>query len=125
VKHLFSFNLLFEILVYTRFNTCAKLFNKVIMKKISESEIEKYFCWVVEMNAGKTWKFKSPAQRGVADRIACLPNGGTWFVELKTKGGKLSELQKMFGQQMQYLNQRYAVLWTHEQIDAWLVKVKT
>jgi ribosomal protein S6 len=95
------------------------------MKKISESEIEKYFCWVVEMNGGKTWKFKSPAQRGVADRIACLPNGNVYMVELKTKGGKLSELQKLFAKEMGRLNVPYECLWTMEQIDAWLVKVKT
>jgi len=89
------------------------------MKKIRESDIEKYFCWTVEMIGGKTWKFKSPAQRGVADRIACLPDGSTWFVELKTKGGRLAPLQKMFLAELESLNQKHAVLWTHEHIDQW------
>jgi hypothetical protein len=53
----------------------------------------------------------------VADRIACLPDGSTWFVELKTKGGKLSELQKVFAADMARLNQRYVCLWTKEQVD--------
>ena len=106
--------------MYTKNKCCAKLFDGVKMKKIRESEIESYFCWVVEVNGGKTWKFQSPAQRGVADRIACLPNGQTWFVELKTKGGRLAPLQKMFGEDMVRLNQRYAVLWTTEQIDNWI-----
>jgi hypothetical protein len=60
-----------------------------------ERDIEKYFKWVVEVNGGKTYKFTSPAHRGVADRIACMSDGTTWFVELKTKGGRLSELQKL------------------------------
>jgi len=106
--------------VYTRFKTCAKLFDVVKMKKIRESDIEKYFCWAVEMIGGKTWKFKSPAQRGVADRIACLPDGSTWFVELKTKGGRLAPLQKMFASEMDALHQKHAVLWTYEQIDQWI-----
>ena len=85
-----------------------------------ERDIEKHFKWVVDVNGGKTFKFTSPTQRGVPDRIACLPNGQTWFVELKTKGGRLSELQKLFAQEMIRLNQNYTCLWTKEQIDEWI-----
>jgi len=46
-----------------------------------------------------------------------LPDGSTWFVELKTKGGRLSVLQKMFADEVQALNQNYACLWTKEQVD--------
>jgi hypothetical protein len=94
------------------------------MKKISESEIEKYFCWVVEMQGGKAYKFKSPSQRGVADRVACLPDGTTWFLELKTKGGKLAPLQQMFMDDMASLKQKHAVLWSHEHVDQWLTNIK-
>jgi len=106
--------------VYTQFKTCAKLFNGVRMKKIRESDIETYFCWAVEMINGKTWKFKSPGRSGVADRVACLPDGSTHFVELKTRGGRLAPLQKMFAADMATLNQKYAVLWTYEHIDQWI-----
>ena len=85
-----------------------------------ESEIEAYFKWSVEMVGGITYKFTSPSHRGVADRIACLPNGATWFVELKTKGGKLSPLQKLFAADMARLKQNYACLWNKEQIDAFI-----
>ncbi len=84
-----------------------------------ENEIEIYFVWTVERKGGRTYKFTSPSRRGVADRIACLPDGNTWFVELKTKGGRLSELQKLFANEMALLKQKYACLWTKEQIDAW------
>ena len=84
-----------------------------------EKEIENYFVWTVERKGGRTYKFTSPSRRGVADRIACLPDGNTWFVELKTKGGRLSELQKLFANEMALLKQTYACLWTKEQIDAW------
>ena len=85
-----------------------------------ESAIEQYFKWCVERAGGKSYKFTSPSHRGVADRIACLPNGATWFVELKTKGGRLSELQKIFAADMAKLNQNYTTLWTKEQVDQWL-----
>jgi hypothetical protein len=84
-----------------------------------ESEIETYFVWAVVLRGGTTYKFKSPMQRGVSDRIACMPNGETWFVELKTKGGRLAPLQKIFAADMQHLGQRYACLWSTEGVDEW------
>ena len=86
-----------------------------------EAEIEKYFCWAVASIGGKTYKFKSISQRGVADRIACLPNGQTWFVEIKRpKGGYLSPLQELFAEEMWALKQHYVCLWTKEQIMQWI-----
>jgi len=87
---------------------------------MKEAAVEKHFAWAVERAGGKSWKFKSPSNRGVCDRIACLPNGQTWFVELKTKGGRLSELQKLHAADLAALNQNYACLWTTEQVDQWL-----
>ena len=86
---------------------------------MKESEIEDYLVWTVERMGGRAYKFVSPAQRGVADRIVCLPNGQTWFIELKTKKGRLSPLQQMFAAEMARLNQKHAVLWNKEEIDAW------
>ena len=87
---------------------------------MKEKIVENHFVWAVERIGGKTYKFTSPGRKGVADRIACLPDGSTWFVELKTKGGRLSALQKMFMSDMTLLNQRYACLWTIEQIDEFI-----
>jgi hypothetical protein len=86
---------------------------------MKESEIERYFVWIVQSLGGTTYKFRSPTQRGVADRIACMPDGDTWFVELKTKGGRLAPLQKLFAADMQRLGQRYACLWSTEGVDEW------
>ena len=90
-----------------------------------EKAVEAYFKKVVEQLGGKSYKFTSPAHRGVADRVACLPNGQTWFVEIKTEGGKLSELQKLFASDMQRLNQHYACLWNKDDIDLWRDKCTT
>ena len=86
---------------------------------MKESEIERMFVWAVEVRGGKTWKFTSPGIRGVADRIACLPDGSVWFVELKTKGGRLSKLQEHFGATMRQLNQNYTVIWNTQGIEQW------
>lgn len=85
-----------------------------------ESEIENYFVWTVERAGGKTYKFKSITQRGVSDRLACMPDGATWFVELKAAKGRLSELQKIFRNDVLRLKQNYACLWSTEMIDEWI-----
>lgn len=84
---------------------------------MKESTIEKYFVAQVKAIGGMAYKFTSPAHRGVADRVVCLPDGQTWFVELKAPGGRLSELQKVFAKDMERLIQRYACLWSKEQVD--------
>ena len=84
-----------------------------------EKQVEAYFKKVVEQLGGKSYKFISPAHRGVADRVACLPNGDCWFVEIKTDGGRLSELQKVFAEDMVRLSQNYACLWNKDDIDEW------
>lgn len=88
---------------------------------MKENEVERYFVWAVQRAGGRTWKFTSPSNRGVADRIACLPDGSTWFVELKTRGGRLSPLQQLFSEQVLELKQKYAVLWAKDQVDQWLL----
>ena len=88
-----------------------------------EKEIERHFVRSVQSIGGRAYKFTSPGRRGVADRIACLPDGAVWFVELKTKGGRLSELQKHFASEMKLLNQNYAVLWNKEQVDLWTISL--
>lgn len=44
---------------------------------------------------GRFYKWTSPGEDGVPDRIICVPpHGRVVFVELKTPEGQLSELQK-------------------------------
>lgn len=85
-----------------------------------EKVIEQYLVKRVKAQGGMAYKFASVAHRGVADRIVCLPSQ-TWFVELKTQGGRLSELQKVFADDMLRLGQNYVVLWTKEDVDQWLL----
>ena len=88
-----------------------------------ESEIEQYFVWTVQRMGGTAYKFTSPAHRGVADRIACLPDGSTWFVELKAPGGRPSPLQKLFAARMKELRQNYTILWSKTEIDQWALNL--
>lgn len=85
-----------------------------------EKHIEAYLVKRVKERGGIAYKFVSPARRGVADRIVCLPGGAVWFIELKTVGGRLSPLQKVFADDMKRLGQKYACLWSREQVDEWI-----
>jgi hypothetical protein len=87
---------------------------------VLEKQIEAYFAKKVKDIGGQAYKFTSPAHRGVADRVVCLPDGSTWFVELKAPGGRLSELQKIFQSDMARLRQNYACLWSKEHVDGWI-----
>jgi len=91
---------------------------------MTEKEIEAYFVKRVKALGGYSYKFRSVTQRGVADRIACLPNGQTWFVELTKPGGRLSPLQEVFAEQMATARQHYAVLWSKEGVDSWAERIK-
>lgn len=86
----------------------------------TEAEIERYFVKQVKAVGGQAYKFKSVNHRGVSDRIACMPNGQAWFVELKKPGGKLSPLQKLFADDMADMGQLYRCLWSKEDVDQWL-----
>lgn len=85
-----------------------------------ERDIERYLVKRVAQIGGRAYKFVSPSNRGVSDRIVCLPDGTTHFVELKRPGGKISPLQAMFARDMDQLNQNYEVLWSKEEIERWI-----
>ena len=89
------------------------------MPRESESSIERYFVWTVERLGGVTYKFRALNRKGVSDRIACLPDGSVWFVEIKAPDGRLSPLQQKFAAEMAALNQNYACLWRKTEIDEW------
>ena len=85
-----------------------------------ERDIERYLVDRVKSVGGRAYKFVSPSNRGVSDRVVCFADGSTHFVELKRPGGKLSPLQKLFESDMRALNQNYACLWSKEDVDEWI-----
>ena len=60
-----------------------------------EKEIEKFLVREVKKLGGISFKFISPGNAGVPDRIVILPIGKVIFVELKTDKGKLTKLQEV------------------------------
>lgn len=75
-----------------------------------EKDIEKLFRDEIKKAGGKAYKFTSPGNDGVPDRIVMLPDGRIVFVELKTDKGKLSRLQELQCRQIAELGQTVRVL---------------
>lgn len=58
-----------------------------------ERDIEIYLRDQVKKIHGRAYKFESPGNSGVPDRIVLLPGGRIYFVELKAPGKKSRPLQ--------------------------------
>jgi Holliday junction resolvase len=61
----------------------------------NEKILERKLCKKIKELGGHAYKFVSPNQRGVPDRLCALPNGVVFFVELKTTGKKPTKLQML------------------------------
>lgn len=59
-----------------------------------ETQIESKLVKEVEKRGGLCYKFVSPSNPGVPDRIVITPDGRVVFVELKAPFGRMSSLQK-------------------------------
>lgn len=60
-----------------------------------ERDIEKVLVAKVRNLGGRAYKWVSPGNGGVPDRIVVFPDRPPMFVELKAENGKLSTLQKV------------------------------
>ena len=59
-----------------------------------EKELEEKFKDAVRKAGGKAYKFTSPGNDGVPDRLVVLPGNHVGFVELKQTGKSPTKLQK-------------------------------
>lgn len=59
-----------------------------------EKEIEEKLGKAVHSAGGLYYKFVSPGNEGVPDRIIILPGGRVFFVELKSETGRITAKQK-------------------------------
>lgn len=74
-----------------------------------ERDIEQWLRHQIESMGGKAFKFTSPGNDGVPDRLAVFPGGRIYFVELKTDRGRLSPIQ----------------VWQQDRLDALGCQVRT
>lgn len=66
------------------------------------------------------YKFNSPGQRGVPDRIVICPDGTLVFLELKQPSGRLGTLQSVQLARLSRYGQHTATVWDDEQARAFV-----
>lgn len=82
-----------------------------------EKSIEQYLVKKVRDAGGRAYKFVSPGNSGVPDRLVIFPSGAVIFCELKCAGGRLSALQKNQIGRLRELKQTVGVIHSKEEID--------
>ena len=84
----------------------------------TESEIERYLVKSAKAAGWLCFKFTSPNNRGVPDRLAILPTGETIYIEVKRVTGRLSALQERMIRIFKRQGARVYVVYSKEQVDA-------
>ena len=90
---------------------------------MKEKDVEKYLREQVRAAGGRAYKFVSPGNDGVPDRVVCMPDGKVFFVELKAPGGKTTALQDLQIRRLLDLGCSVHVLDNKERVDAFLERV--
>jgi len=90
------------------------------MSALREKDIESYLRDKVKAIGGKAYKFVSPGNAGVPDRVVCLPGGRVVFVELKATGKKPTALQEAEQFKMRKMGVGVLNIDSKEQVDQFI-----
>lgn len=91
--------------------------DKKAKKEMLEKELEAKLQRAVKGVRGLCYKFTSPANAGVPDRIIMLKGGKIIFVELKTSTGQLSPLQSQQIRQIREKGQKVVIVYGESGVD--------
>ncbi|MYL41807.1 VRR-NUC domain-containing protein [Virgibacillus salexigens] len=82
-----------------------------------EKDIEEYLRKKVKAAGGKAYKFESPGNDGVPDRLVVFPGNNIYFVELKAPGKKPRPLQVKQMRDLENFDCRVGVFDSKEKVD--------
>ena len=91
---------------------------------MKEKDVEKYLREQVKAAGGIAFKFVSPGNDGVPDRLVCMPGGRIFFVELKAPGSKTTAMQNRQIGRLTNLGCAVYVLDSRERIDVFIESLK-
>lgn len=94
------------------------------MTNLREKIIENYLRNEVKKLNGRAYKWESPGNNGVPDRIIFLPGGKVYLVELKAPCKKPTALQKNQHLFLNQLGQEVNVIDSKEKVDTFIQKVR-
>lgn len=92
---------------------------------MTEKDIEEYLRLGVKKQGGIAFKFTSPGNAGVPDRLIVMPGGRIYFVELKRPGGKTSPLQNRQISRLKDLGCRVLVVDSKESAERFLNDIQS
>jgi len=87
---------------------------------MKEREVEKMLVDGIRKLGGRAFKWVSPGNDGVPDRIVVLPGLPAIFVELKTITGRLTSLQRVQLKRLKDLGQTVMVLYGEKEVTEFL-----
>lgn len=87
-----------------------------------EGKLQAKFKAAVKKAGGKSYKFVSPAYRGVSDQLVLVPGGIVVFAEIKNGNKPLSPLQVIFQRECLALGQRHEVIRFEADIEKFIEK---
>lgn len=90
---------------------------------MKESTVEARLVKLVRAKGGLCYKFTSPGNPGVPDRIVITPDGRTIYVELKTEIGRLAKIQKWQHEEIRRRNADVRTLKGLEEVKAFVKEV--
>lgn len=90
--------------------------SKEVLPEMIENQVENYLIKKVSALGGKAWKFVSPGNAGVPDRLITY-NSKAFFVEVKRPGGKPRALQKATVAQIRATGMKVYCISTKAQVD--------
>lgn len=90
-----------------------------------ERDIEKRLVREVRKMGGEAYKWTSPGNDGVPDRIVMLPGGRLIFVELKADRGQLSPIQKVQIRRIEKLGQEVIIVRGMDGLEEFLHEICT
>ena len=88
-----------------------------------ESAVEAYLRDKVKQAGGKAYKWVSPGNVGVPDRIVLFPGGRVFFIELKAPGKKPTMLQTRQMEKLRDMGFVAGVIDSKEGVDSFMKEV--
>ena len=91
---------------------------------MGEKEIETCLVRGVKDLGGKAFKFVSPGNNGIPDRLVILPGGRVLFAELKARNGILSKMQEYQIAELRRLGAEVWEVWGINDADNFLSRCR-
>lgn len=90
---------------------------------MQERAIEEYLRDKVKAAGGRAYKFVSPGNTGVPDRMILLPGGRIMFAELKAPGKKPTPVQKLQHEKIRKLGFEVLVIDNKAEVDELISRI--